>query len=342
MKPLKKVTDLKEHEVIHCKTEKEAKAICQLMHDAGLKWCSDKSYLDYNRYDVYESNIVYYPNTGTYGDLRFAEKNGRIIHPAKDFLTQKVTKKEILNRIEKLEEDFKKFDAIAKATTMVHGTLKAIQIIKESENSPLPNMEKGCNVVISGKEKLLPKEFEKEAEKIFSNQIPNKHYYESFIGKKMKGFKFSNTEYVEIGYNELMEKHIGEVGEIHSYHTINNKFYVEFENKSWHYPADLAIQHIVEDTTTNLQVPVTDNEKEKVLLYLDMLEHARSVNGDWVPDWENEENKYILQTEHACRVCIDLWRHYNKSVFGIAYKTKELAEQAKEKFSERILKYYGN
>lgn len=304
MKPLKKVTDLKEHEVIHCKTEKEAKAICQLMHDAGLKWCSDKSYLDYNRYDVYESNIVYYPNTGTYGDLRFAEKNGRIIHPAKDFLTQKVTKKEILNRIEKLEE-----------------------VIKPKSG------------IIDEFRKHQTKE---EAKQMFSNQIPNKHYYESFIGKKMKGFKFSNTEYVEIGYNELMEKHIGEVGEIHSYHTINNKFYVEFENKSWHYPADLAIQHIVEDTTTNLQVPVTDNEKEKVLLYLDMLEHARSVNGDWVPDWENEENKYILQTEHACRVCIDLWRHYNKSVFGIAYKTKELAEQAKEKFSERILKYYGN
>jgi hypothetical protein len=37
---MKKVTDLGEEECIHCKTEEEAKAICKLMHDAGLKWCT--------------------------------------------------------------------------------------------------------------------------------------------------------------------------------------------------------------------------------------------------------------------------------------------------------------
>ena len=52
MTKIKNIKDLGENEVVHCPTEKEAIAICQLMHDAGLKWgdgdslVSNKNYWD--------------------------------------------------------------------------------------------------------------------------------------------------------------------------------------------------------------------------------------------------------------------------------------------------------
>ncbi len=52
---MKKVTDLKENEVIVCRSEQESEKIRQLLHDAGLKRCSGESYLEI---DFFYKNIM--------------------------------------------------------------------------------------------------------------------------------------------------------------------------------------------------------------------------------------------------------------------------------------------
>ena len=80
-----KVTDLKENECIHCETEEQAKAICKLMHEAGLEWNSGNGYLlKYRHYD----NICYHPKNGTHSDLNYAKGRNKTIYKAEQFLTQ--------------------------------------------------------------------------------------------------------------------------------------------------------------------------------------------------------------------------------------------------------------
>jgi len=85
-KPLRLVTDLGENDCIHCPTEREAEAICKLMHEAGLKWASGKSLLEYNKWADEKEKTVYYPSRSSYGSILYAQENGRTIHPASDFL----------------------------------------------------------------------------------------------------------------------------------------------------------------------------------------------------------------------------------------------------------------
>ncbi len=66
-----KVTDLIENEVIHVRTEQEAIAICQLMDNAGLKWCNDKLYIDNNEWDSY-GEICFFPKNGTFSSYEYA------------------------------------------------------------------------------------------------------------------------------------------------------------------------------------------------------------------------------------------------------------------------------
>ena len=83
-----KVTDLKENECIHCETEEQAKAICKLMHEAGLTWDSGDSYLSVNLYDIYKSETCYFPADGQYADLDYAKEENNKIYKVKQFLTQ--------------------------------------------------------------------------------------------------------------------------------------------------------------------------------------------------------------------------------------------------------------
>ena len=83
-----KVTDLKENECIHCETEEQANAICKLMHEAGLKWCSGGSYLSENCYESYKSETCYFTAEGQYCHLDYYKSNGYTIYKAEQFLNQ--------------------------------------------------------------------------------------------------------------------------------------------------------------------------------------------------------------------------------------------------------------
>ena len=84
-----KVTDLKENECIHCETEEQAKAICKLMHEAGLKWRFGESYLEENEYNIYKSQTCYFPKERQYADLDYAKEENYTIFKAEQFLNQK-------------------------------------------------------------------------------------------------------------------------------------------------------------------------------------------------------------------------------------------------------------
>lgn len=60
---------------IHCDTEEKANKLLKKFHELGERWCTEKSYLENNHYDVYRENTVYY-NVETYGYLQNARKNG--------------------------------------------------------------------------------------------------------------------------------------------------------------------------------------------------------------------------------------------------------------------------
>lgn len=91
-----KVTDLKQNEVIHCSTENEANELCKLMHESGLKWTTNKSYLKHNLWYNYKENTCYDPNLGTFSNLNYFNRKKYKIYPAKDFI-RKLKINQILN-----------------------------------------------------------------------------------------------------------------------------------------------------------------------------------------------------------------------------------------------------
>lgn len=55
--------------VVHCDTEEKAEIFCRLMHQNGMKWCGDSSYLEMTNYFGYKSETCYFFNEGTFGDM---------------------------------------------------------------------------------------------------------------------------------------------------------------------------------------------------------------------------------------------------------------------------------
>lgn len=83
MEPKRKVTDLKENEVIHCQTAMEALRICNLMQGNGWdKVCANPTAWYVNREETY-----YRPKAETYGNiLQLGPITHTSIYPASDFL----------------------------------------------------------------------------------------------------------------------------------------------------------------------------------------------------------------------------------------------------------------
>ena len=90
---MKKVTELKEKECIHCTTKEEFKAILEL---------NQKNNCESSYWYSYKENTIYFPyhknQKGTFAYLEFAKKNNYTIHPASDFLqpTYQLTKSQII------------------------------------------------------------------------------------------------------------------------------------------------------------------------------------------------------------------------------------------------------
>ena len=78
--------------VMHCKTKEEAESFCRFLHQNGRKWSSGDSYLEFNRWDLYKTDTVYYFNEGMYCDVVFAKWQEHLtILEWSDFMENKET-----------------------------------------------------------------------------------------------------------------------------------------------------------------------------------------------------------------------------------------------------------
>jgi predicted RNase H-like HicB family nuclease len=74
---------------------------------------------------------------------------------------------------------------------------------------------------------------------------------EELNGKKVRGFRFDHKKLKRLQYiPKIMDNYIGKIGVIEEYNIIFDSYRVKFENgMSYHYPAELIEQHLVEEPT---------------------------------------------------------------------------------------------
>ena len=144
-----KVTDLKENECIHCETKEQANAICKLMHEEGLKWFTEESYLKYNHYVTHKSETCYIPKEGLHCSLNYAKAYNHTIYKAEQFLNKNIENMETSNL------------QVLNSTIRINGDMKEINIKPQEgfeidlEKSDLKNGK----VILKEVEKKYPTEF---------------------------------------------------------------------------------------------------------------------------------------------------------------------------------------
>ena len=80
IKETMKITDLTEKQAVHCTTEEEAKRICKIAHEQGLKWRDGFSYLQENYWETHKEQTCYDFNMGAFADIIYhKERNYEII-----------------------------------------------------------------------------------------------------------------------------------------------------------------------------------------------------------------------------------------------------------------------
>lgn len=67
------------------------------------------------------------------------------------------------------------------------------------------------------------------------------------VGDKIRGFKFKSNS--ENSYASMMDKHIGEVGEIN--YIDSDRILIKFKDFSWYYPLEEAKKHLVVEDEIN-------------------------------------------------------------------------------------------
>ncbi len=108
--------------------------------------------------------------------------------------------------------------------------------------------------------------------------------------------------------------------------------------------------NVAESTNAHDTVPnfMTLTEKqaviiaEKIKLLVEMHKFAELRNAGWVPSWNGSDYAYCIEAkagENRCK--IEYWQGSNRGVFGVTFKTKEIAQEALEIFGERIKQFYS-
>lgn len=80
--------------VVHCKTEEEAKDFCRQMHEQGMKWRGEYSYLDYTNYYIYAESTCYTAE-GKYCHENYYKKRGYTILEWSDYMQKEFTKADL-------------------------------------------------------------------------------------------------------------------------------------------------------------------------------------------------------------------------------------------------------
>lgn len=195
-----KVTDLKANECIHCETEEQAKAICKLMHEAGLKWYNGETYLYCNNYNIsFKSETCYIPIEGTYCNLKYAKISNYTIYKAEQFLTQDT---EVMSTVVNINPDTSEINITPK---------EGFEI--DLENSDLKNGK----VLLKEVEKKYPSEFKDLGTNTFklSTKYGHKlstlntllHFRDEYnrIDGFTEGFRFGEEHWCIENYNNKLD-----------------------------------------------------------------------------------------------------------------------------------------
>ena len=87
--------DYKGDYVMWCKTEEEANDFCRVMHEAGKKWGSGDSYIEYPRFSDHLDETCYNFNTDSYSYLDWYKNRYYTILKWEDFMEKKFTKNDL-------------------------------------------------------------------------------------------------------------------------------------------------------------------------------------------------------------------------------------------------------
>ena len=79
---------------VHCKTKEEAEDFCKKMHEHGMKWNSETTYLGCTKFDSYFDQMCYYGD-GEYSRLKYAKEKGYIILEWSDYMQKEFTKADL-------------------------------------------------------------------------------------------------------------------------------------------------------------------------------------------------------------------------------------------------------
>jgi len=90
----------------------------------------------------------------------------------------------------------------------------------------------------------------------------------NLIGKKVKGFKFEDGKYNCLRYGDAMDKHIGEIGVIKTYHDGTGNFIVQFKDDYFYYPGALIEAHLVDEWVIGEEYEFSDNKAHWIKIKL--------------------------------------------------------------------------
>lgn len=79
---------------VHCKTEEEAKDFCRQMHEHGMRWCDDESFLKATEYAIHEEKTCY-SGSGTIGSFAYFIGKGYKILEWSDYMQKEFTKADL-------------------------------------------------------------------------------------------------------------------------------------------------------------------------------------------------------------------------------------------------------
>lgn len=79
---------------VHCKTEEEAVDFCKQMHEQGMKWRGEYSYLDYTNYYIYAESTCYTAE-GKYCHENYYKKRGYTILEWSDCMQKEFIKADL-------------------------------------------------------------------------------------------------------------------------------------------------------------------------------------------------------------------------------------------------------
>ncbi len=79
---------------VHCKTEIEAENFCRKMHEHGMRWCDDESFLKTTEYATHEEETCY-SGSGTIGSFTYFIGKGYKILEWSDYMQKEFTKADL-------------------------------------------------------------------------------------------------------------------------------------------------------------------------------------------------------------------------------------------------------